>query len=44
MIKSLQPSAGVMKWLVLVEDLDDLALSMGSRCCSEESKGKPFQC
>lgn len=44
MIKSLQPSVGVMKWLVLAEDLDDLSISMGSICCAAESKAQPFQC
>ena len=42
MIKSLQPSVGVMKWLALAEDLDDLSLSAGSICCAAESKAQPF--
>lgn len=44
MIKSLQPSVGVMKWLALAEDLGDLLLSTDSICCAAESKSQPFQC
>lgn len=42
MIKSQQPSVGVMKWLALAEDLDDPLLSMGSICCAAVSKTQPF--
>lgn len=42
MIKSPQPSVGVMKWLALAEDLDDLSISAGSICCAAESKAQPF--
>lgn len=38
MMKSPQPSVGVMKWLALAEDLDDLFLSVGSICCAAEAK------
>lgn len=41
-IKSLQPSVGVMKWLALAEDLDDPSLSTGSICCAAVSKAQPF--
>lgn len=42
MIKSLQPSVGVIKWLVLAEDLYDLLPSTGSICYAAESKANLF--
>lgn len=44
MVKSLQPSVGVMKWPALAEDLDDLSPTTPSICCAVESKSQPLRC
>lgn len=44
MIKSPQPSGGVMKWPVLAEDLDDLSVCTSSICRAREAEAQPFMC
>lgn len=42
MIKPPQPSVGVMKWLALAEDLDDLSRSAGQHMLRRGVEGTTF--
>lgn len=41
--KTLQPSVGLMKWLAVAEDLDDLFGFAGGICCVAELEAHLFQ-